>query len=88
MSRPPKIRTCVACKRKAHQNQLIRLAVQQSPAGFFSVTLWHGVGRSAYFCPCQSCLDLVQKGQALSRSFRKKIQPDSLTSLQTLLNAN
>lgn len=67
MSAP--IRTCVGCRTRRAQEDLLRVtrlghgAVAPAPRG--------AVGRSAYLCPTRGCLDLAVKRGGLHRAFAK-----------------
>jgi uncharacterized protein len=60
-------RTCVGCRRKRGQSELVRLNNQ---AGHVVLALPGAPGRSAYLCPDQTCLDAAEKRRAFTRAFR------------------
>ena len=68
------VRTCVGCRERAPQSELIRLA-------------WDGVavtvdrtapGRGAWIHPTQACWDQARRKGGLSRAFRTSVNPSSL----------
>lgn len=77
---PPEYRRCVSCRRIAHRSELWRI-VKLSPSG--QIQLDQGQGRSAYLCPCRSCLQAAKKHKRLDRSLRSPL-PDFI--FQTLEN--
>jgi predicted RNA-binding protein YlxR (DUF448 family) len=66
-------RTCVGCRRKRGQDELVRLVADQGRA----VAAWPGApGRSAYLCPDQKCLEAAEKKRALARALRGPVTLD------------
>ena len=66
-------RTCVGCRRKRAQAELVRLTLETGrvvPAGAGSR------GRSAYVCPQVECLDSAEKKRAFARAFRAPVTID------------
>jgi uncharacterized protein len=60
-------RSCVGCRRKRAQGELIRLCVD---AGRVRLAAQGGGGRSAYLCPDLACLAAAEKRRAFGRAFR------------------
>jgi predicted RNA-binding protein YlxR (DUF448 family) len=66
-------RTCVGCRRRRGQQELVRLVqdhgrvVQARPGA---------PGRSAYLCPEQTCLETAEKRRAFARAFRGPVTLD------------
>jgi len=70
-------RTCVACRRTAGPDALLRLA--RTPDGRV-VADWRGNlgGRGAHVCPTRSCIVAAIGGRALERAFRASVvYPDA-----------
>ena len=66
-------RTCVGCRRKRAQAELVRFTLEAGrvvPAGRGSR------GRSAYVCPETECLDSAEKKRAFARAFRAPVTID------------
>ena len=66
-------RTCVGCRRKRAQAELVRFTVQAGrvvPAGAGAR------GRSAYVCPEVDCLESAEKKRAFARAFRASVTID------------
>jgi len=70
-------RTCVACRRTASPEALLRLA--RTPDGSI-VADWRGSlgGRGAHVCPTRSCIAAAVRGRSLDRAFRAAVRcPDA-----------
>ena len=66
-------RTCVGCRRKRSQDELVRLVAAQGRV----VEARPGApGRSAYLCPEQNCLEAAEKKRAFARAFRGPVTLD------------
>jgi predicted RNA-binding protein YlxR (DUF448 family) len=66
-------RTCVGCRRKRGQAELVRLTAE---GGFVVPARPGSPGRSAYLCPEQSCLEAADKRRAFARAFRAPVTLD------------
>ena len=64
---PAPERTCIGCRRKRGQAELVRLA---NEAGRVVPARPGAPGRSAYLCPEQTCLEAADKRRAFARAFR------------------
>jgi predicted RNA-binding protein YlxR (DUF448 family) len=60
-------RTCIGCRHKRGQAELIRLT---NEAGRVVPARRGAPGRSAYLCPEQTCLEAADKRRAFARAFR------------------
>jgi len=60
-------RSCVGCRGKRAQAELIRLHVE---AGRVCLATPGSPGRSAYLCPDPACLTAAGRRRALGRAFR------------------
>jgi predicted RNA-binding protein YlxR (DUF448 family) len=66
-------RTCVGCRRRRGQDELVRLVqvhgrvVKARPGA---------PGRSAYLCPQENCLEAAEKKRAFARAFRGPVTLD------------
>ena len=66
-------RTCVGCRRKRGQDELVRLVAEQGRV----VKARPGAsGRSAYLCPDERCLEAAEKKRAFARAFRGPVTLD------------
>lgn len=66
-------RTCVGCRRRRPQHELVRLHVRDGKV----VPAQPGdEGRSAYLCPDEKCLTAAEKKRAFARAFRGPANPD------------
>lgn len=70
----PNYRRCVSCRQVKLKQDFWRV-VRIFPSG--NVELDQGMGRSAYICPQESCLQAAQKKNRLGRSLHSRV-PDTL----------
>jgi predicted RNA-binding protein YlxR (DUF448 family) len=63
----PVERRCASCRRLADRRQLWRII---RPAGGGPLLLDAGMGRSAYLCPSQACLQDARRRRRLQRALR------------------
>ena len=66
-------RTCVGCRRKRGQAELVRLT---NEAGRVVPAPRGAPGRSAYVCPEQACLEAADKRRAFARAFHGPVVLD------------
>lgn len=71
-------RRCVGCRKVAHKHYFWRI-VRVFPSRI--VQLDEGAGRSAYLCPNESCLRVAQKKNALGRSLKVPVSPETYQML-------
>ena len=72
----PVLRRCVACRELLDRQQLWRvIRVPQD-----GVLLDRGMGRSAYLCPTETCLDEARRRKRLNKALRCQV-PDSLIAV-------
>ena len=70
---PAPERTCIGCRRKRGQAELVRLT---SEAGRVVPALPGAPGRSVYLCPEATCLEAADKRRAFARAFRGPVVLD------------
>ncbi|MBD2277390.1 MULTISPECIES: YlxR family protein [Aphanizomenon] len=70
----PNYRRCISCRQVNLKQEFWRI-VRVFPSG--KVQLDQGMGRSAYICPQESCLQLAQKKNRLGRSLHGTV-PDTV----------
>ncbi len=70
----PNYRRCISCRKVALKWDFWRV-VRVFPSG--QVQLDQGMGRSAYICPQESCLQAAQKKNRLGRSLHTSV-PEAL----------
>ena len=66
-------RTCVGCRRKRGQDELVRLVASR---GLVVKARPGDPGRSAYLCPEEQCLEAAEKKRAFARAFRGPVTLD------------
>jgi len=76
-------RRCISCRRVAPKEEFWRI-VRVHPSQ--TVQLDHGMGRSAYLCPCASCLKAAQYKNRLGRALKAKVPPEIYDQLWERLN--
>ncbi len=80
--KPSKVlRRCVACKKLLDRQQLWRV-IRDHQDG---VVLSFGMGRSAYLCPNEDCLDVAQRKKRLQKALRCKVPESVFEVLQKRL---
>ena len=85
MSNRPVLRRCVACRQLIDRDQLWRVI---RLAGGGGIELDQGQGRSAYLCPCATCLEEARRCKRLQRALRCQVADSILDRLQSRLIAN
>ena len=84
MSERPVLRRCVACRQLLDRRQLWRV-IRDHQDG---VLLDRGMGRSAYLCREENCLEEATRRKRLQKALRCQVPDDVLTALeQRLRNA-
>jgi predicted RNA-binding protein YlxR (DUF448 family) len=76
-------RRCIACRRLADRRQLWRV-IRLAAGG---LALDQGMGRSAYLCPTQACLEETRRRRRLQRALRCPVPDSILASLADRLEA-
>ena len=76
--KPINQRRCVSCRIIGPKTWFWRVIRSADTGG---ILLDQGMGRSAYLCPTQHCLDLAKKKRRLSRSLRVAIAPEIYQTL-------
>jgi hypothetical protein len=75
------IRTCVGCRRRRSQRELVRCALAAD--GTVHVDR-HGPGRGAWLCGV-GCLEAARRRGGFDRAFRRPVRPDQLEQLTSEL---
>ena len=86
MQRQPE-RTCVACRAKRAQSELLRVA---SHNGAAPIADDKAVGRGAYLCYAARCAQIAWKKRAFERALKLKAPLDAAfkTTVETLISAH
>ena len=79
----PVLRRCVACRELLDRQQLWR--VSRDPQD--GVLLDRGMGRSAYLCPTEACLDEARRRKRLNKALRCQVPDTVITTLQERLSS-
>ncbi|MEM9903823.1 MAG: YlxR family protein [Cyanobacteria bacterium P01_D01_bin.44] len=79
----PNYRCCVSCRKLAPKQDFWRI-VRVYPTRV--VQLDEGMGRSAYLCPTQACLQVAQKKNRLGRALRASVDVELYQQLQQRLH--
>ena len=72
----PVLRRCVACRQLLDRSLLWRV-IRDHKDG---VLLDRGMGRSAYLCPTEACLDEARRRKRLNKALRCQV-PDSVVEV-------
>ena len=77
-------RTCIACRRKASQRELLRIVRLSSGNGIATrpnnqqlTTNKPVFGRSAYVCPAPTCIQRALERTRLAHALRTTIEPET-----------
>ncbi len=84
MNQQPVLRQCVACRKRLDRRLLIRV-IRDHENG---IVLGKGMGRSAYLCPNESCLEDSLRRKRLQKALRCQVPVEILEMLQKDLNHN
>ena len=82
MSSRPILRRCVACRKLLNREQLLKVTRDFKDG----VVLEGGMGRSAYLCPSQACLEESCRRKRLQKALRCQIPATVVEILQKRLN--
>ena len=81
MTSRPVLRRCVACRQLLDRRQLWRV-IRDHQDG---VLLDRGMGRSAYLCPNEDCLEEARRRKRLQKALRCQVQDAVLEALDQRL---
>ena len=81
MTDRPVLRRCVACRQLLDRRQLWRV-IRDHQDG---VLLDRGIGRSAYLCPNEDCLEEARRRKRLQKALRCQVQDAVLEALDQRL---
>ena len=82
MNQRPVLRRCVTCRQLLDRQQLWRV-IRDHQEG---VVLDEGMGRSAYLCPNEACLEEALRRKRLQKALRCKVPNGVVEVLQKRLN--
>ena len=82
MNQRPVLRRCVSCRQLLNRQQLWRV-IRDHQEG---VVLDQGMGRSAYLCQNEACLDEAHRRKRLQKALRCQIPASVVEMLQKRLN--
>jgi hypothetical protein len=80
-SERPVLRRCVSCRTLVDRRQLWRV-IRLADGG---LGLDRGMGRSAYLCPCPTCLDEARRRRRLQRALRCQVSDSIYATLEARL---
>ncbi|HJN36909.1 MAG: YlxR family protein [Prochlorococcus sp.] len=81
MNDRPILRRCVACRALVDRRQLWRV-IRDHQDG---LVLDDGMGRSAYLCQSEACLEEARRRKRLQKALRCKVPDDVMEALQKRL---
>ncbi|MED5164851.1 MAG: YlxR family protein [Cyanobacteriota bacterium] len=82
MNQRPVLRRCVTCRQLLDRQQLWRV-IRDHQEG---VVLEEGMGRSAYLCPNEACLEEALRRKRLQKALRCQVPNSVVEVLQKRLN--
>ena len=82
MNQRPVLRRCVTCRQLLDRQQLWRV-IRDHQEG---VVLDEGMGRSAYLCPNEGCLEEALRRKRLQKALRCQVPNSVVEVLQKRLN--
>ena len=82
MNQNPVLRRCVSCKKLINRNQLLKVTRDYQDG----VILSGGIGRSAYICPTETCLEEALRRKRLQKALRCQVPSNVIELLQDQLN--
>ncbi len=77
------LRRCVACKKLIDRKRLLKVTRDYRDG---VVVLDKGMGRSAYLCPKESCLEEAWRRKRLQKALRCQVELNVIEVLQNRLN--
>jgi predicted RNA-binding protein YlxR (DUF448 family) len=78
------IRTCVGCRRRRPQRELVRCVLPPDGHPVFSRT---AAGRGAWLCvPPAPCFELAVRRRAFDRAWRRPVSRAALEELRSLMS--
>ena len=84
MKPKPVLRRCVSCRELLDRQQLWRI-IRLAEGG---IGLDQGMGRSAYLCPNQVCLEEAKRRKRLQRALRCQVAETIVETLERRLNTS
>ena len=84
MKPKPVLRRCVSCRELLNRQQLWRI-IRLAEGG---IGLDKGMGRSAYLCPNQVCLEEAKRRKRLQRALRCQVAETIVETLEQRLNTS
>ena len=84
MKPKPVVRRCVSCRELLNRQQLWRI-IRLAEGG---IGLDQGMGRSAYLCPNQVCLEEAKRRKRLQRALRCQVAETIVETLEQRLNTS
>ncbi len=82
MSQRPVLRRCVSCRKLLDRQQLWKVTRDYQDG----VVLEGGMGRSAYLCPKEDCLEESWRRKRLQKALRCQVPASLIKVLQKRLN--
>ncbi len=82
MNHKPVLRRCVACRKVVDRQQLFKVTRDHQDG----VILDGGMGRSAYLCPSETCLEEAWRRKRLQKALRCQVNLKVIEVLKERLN--
>jgi len=82
VNQKPVLRRCVSCRKVIDRNHLLKVTRDHKDG----VILEDGMGRSAYICPNETCLEEAWRRKCLQKALRCQVRYNVIELLQEQLN--
>ena len=82
MNPPTVLRRCVSCRKLLDRQQLLKVTRDHQDG----VVLEGGMGRSAYICPNEACIEDSLRRKRLQKALRCQVPTNVIEVLQKRLN--
>ncbi len=82
MNERPILRRCVSCRKLLDRKQLLKVTRDYQDG----VVLEGGIGRSAYLCPNEACLEEARRRKRLQKALRCQVPTSVVEMLQKRIN--
>lgn len=88
------LRKCISCGKRSNKFDFVRINKVKKSNSDFSICVTdvgdrHYVeGRTAYLCPCPSCLELAKKKSRIERNFKCRITSQIYDEIEFFVRKN
>lgn len=76
------VRTCIACRQKFNKDELIHICYKDD---LLYLNPKSSIGRGAYLCKNQKCVDLAFKKKAFNQAFKTNLSLELLDEIKLII---